>query len=188
LKSRAAGISFALASSRRGIACQALSSASLAQEIVMKWINASTIRTSMFVAALTLAGCAGMGGGDGPGMRVTGAEEVPPVQTSASGTGTIAVGSDRSVSGKFKLQNGAQMTAAHIHEGAAGANGPVIIPLRKVADNEWEVPPGAKLTEGQYESYKAGRLYVNFHSVQHKGGEIRAQIRPSAGGSSRSSY
>ena len=154
----------------------------------MKWINGWTIRTSMFAAALFLAGCAGMGGGDdGTGLRITGAEEVPPVQTNASGTGTVSVGSDRSVSGRFKLQNGAQMTAAHIHEAAPGANGPVIIPLRKVADNEWEVPPGARLTEGQYESYKAGRLYVNFHSAQHKGGEIRAQIRPTAGAAGRSS-
>jgi hypothetical protein len=27
---------------------------------------------------------------------------------------------------------------------------------------------------------------VNFHSPQHKGGEIRAQIRPAAGGGSAS--
>jgi hypothetical protein len=150
------------------------------------WAN----RSWMFLAALVVAGCAAMGGGDGDGtsLKLTGAEEVPPVQTSASGTGTVSVGSDRSVTGKFKLQNAAQMTVAHIHEGAPGANGPVIIPLRKVADNEWEVPPGAKLTEGQFESYKAGRLYVNFHSPQHKGGEIRAQIRPASSAPSRTGY
>jgi hypothetical protein len=46
------------------------------------------------------------------------------------------------------------------------------------------VPPGAKLTDAQYDAFKAGRLYVNFHSAQHKGGEIRAQVRPSGGGGS----
>jgi hypothetical protein len=80
------------------------------------------------------------------------------------------------------------MTAAHIHEGAAGQNGPVIIPLQKKSDTEWVVPAGAKLNDAQYEAYKAGRLYVNFHSAQHKGGEIRAQIRPSGGDGARSGY
>ena len=154
----------------------------------MKRMNAWGRRSAIFVAALVFTGCASMGGGDGMSLKLTGAEEVPPVQTKATGRGTVSVASDRSVSGKFKLEDGAQMTAAHIHEGAPGANGPVIITLRKVADNEWEVPAGAKLTDGQYESYKAGRLYVNFHSPQHKGGEIRAQIRPAAGGSSGSGY
>lgn len=154
----------------------------------MKSIGYWVVHSWIVLAALVFAGCAGMGGGDGAALRITGAQEVPPVTTSASGTGTVTVAGDRTVSGKFKLENGSQMTAAHIHEGAPGANGPVIIPLRKVADNEWEVPPGSKLSEGQYENYKAGRLYVNFHSAQHKGGEIRAQIRAPGGGASGSGY
>jgi hypothetical protein len=154
----------------------------------MKSISHWVIRSWIVLTALVVVGCAGMGGGGGASLRITGAEEVPPVQTTASGTGSVTVASDRAVSGKFKLENGSQMTAAHIHEGAPGANGPVIITLRKVADNEWEVPAGAKLTEAQYENYKAGRLYVNFHSAQHKGGEIRAQLRPATGGSSGSGY
>ena len=133
--------------------------------------------TTLMIAAAIFAGCAGFGRDDGVKLRMTGAEEVPPVATSASGTGTVRVGDDRSVSGRFTTQ-GLNATAAHIHEGAAGQNGPVIIPLQKSGDNEWVVPAGAKLTESQYNSYKAGRLYVNFHTPQHKGGEIRAQIRP----------
>ena len=56
----------------------------------------------------------------------------------------------------------------------------------KIADNEWVVPPGAKLNGSQYQSYKAGGLYVNFHSAKYKGGEIRGQLRP-GGSSGRSS-
>lgn len=150
----------------------------------MRWIHSLSNRWSLFIAAILLAGCAGMGTSDGVQVRMTGAEEVPPVNTTASGNGTVRVGEDMSVSGSLKLQNAAQILVAHIHVGAAGVVGPVIIPLRKIADNEWEVPPGAKLTESQYQSYKAGGLYLNFHSAQYKGGEIRAQIRPSGGGSS----
>ena len=40
-------------------------------------------------------------------------------------------------------------TASHIHEGAAGTNGPVIVPFTKSADNTFVAPDGAKLTEAQ---------------------------------------
>ena len=145
----------------------------------MKWTTVSKV--FCILIGLALAACATRGDSDGIALRMTGAEEVPPVSTSASGTGTIRVSDDRGVTGSFKTQ-GAAITAAHIHEGAAGQNGPVIIPLQKSGDNDWVVPPGAKLTEAQYAAYKQGRLYVNFHSAQHKGGEIRAQIKPQGGG------
>lgn len=146
----------------------------------MKWIHS----LSLFTAVVLLAGCATTGGGNTVQIRMSGAEEVPPVSTTASGTGSITVGADMSVSGSFKLQNAAHITVAHIHIGAAGTTGKVIIPLQKVADNEWVVPAGAKLAESQYQNFKAGDLYVNFHSKQHKGGEIRGQIRPGGGGQS----
>ena len=151
----------------------------------MKWIHGVSSGLAAFIAALVLASCAAMGGGDAVQVKMTGAEEVPPTQTSASGTGSVTVGEDGSVSGSFKTQ-GAVIMAAHIHEGAAGANGPVIIPLQKSGDNDWVVPPGAKFTPSQLASYKAGRTYVNFHTAKYKGGEIRAQLRP--GGGARSGY
>ena len=145
----------------------------------MKWTYRLPKRASMLIAALALAGCASMGD-SGVQVSMSGAQEVPPVNTAASGSGTVKVGEDRSVSGNFRTQGIAPM-AAHIHVGAAGQNGPVIIPLNKTADNEWSVPAGAKLTEEQYQRYQAGGLYVNFHTPQNKGGEIRGQIRPSGG-------
>jgi len=110
-------------------------------------------------------------------LKLSGDNEVPPVKTMASGSGTITVASDGSVSGSVKTTGVAGM-AAHIHVGAMGKNGPVIIPLTKGADGEWSVPPGARLSEEQMKSYKAGDLYVNVHSEANKGGEIRAQLMP----------
>ena len=144
----------------------------------MKSIRMVARYSAALTLALMLGACAGMRGGGDLALTMTGAEEVPPVTTSASGTGSVRVADDRTVTGTFRTQGG-PFVAAHIHEGAAGQNGPVIIPLEKRGDNEWAVPANAKLTEAQYESFRAGRLYVNFHSAKFKGGEIRAQIRPS---------
>jgi hypothetical protein len=75
------------------------------------------------------------------------------------------------------MTTGIAGTAAHIHEGAIGMNGPVIIPLTKNGDT-FAVPTGAKLTTAQFASYQAGNLYVNVHTAANLGGEIRAQLKP----------
>jgi hypothetical protein len=110
-------------------------------------------------------------------VTLSGAQEVPPVTSSGSGNGTISIHDDKTVSGNVTTA-GLAGTMAHIHSGAAGKNGPVVIPLTKNGDNAWSVPPGAKLTEAQYAAFKAGDLYVNVHSAQHQGGEIRGQLKP----------
>ena len=109
--------------------------------------------------------------------NLIGAQEVPPVKSLATGTSTITVADDKSVSGTVKT-TGMKATAAHIHQGAKGMNGPHIIDLVMSSPDEWAVPPGAKLTEEQFQSLKDGNLYVNVHSAAHKGGEIRAQLKP----------
>ncbi len=110
-------------------------------------------------------------------IELSGAAEVPAVTTSASGSGTITIGADLSVSGRVTTSELAG-TAAHIHGGATGVNGPVIITLTKVSDGVWGVPAGATITSAQFASYKSGDLYVNVHSEAHPAGEIRAQLKP----------
>lgn len=110
-------------------------------------------------------------------VDLTGAEETPPVTTSATGHGTIHIAKDKSVSGSVKT-TGVEGIAAHIHVGAKGEAGPPIITLSKGADGTWTVPEGSKLTDEQWGDYKAGKLYVNVHSAEHKPGEIRAQLKP----------
>ena len=53
---------------------------------------------------------------------------MPPVATSAYGTATVNIAADRSVTVTLSVVD-MTATAAHIHEGAAGTNGPVIVPL-----------------------------------------------------------
>lgn len=111
-------------------------------------------------------------------VKLGGDQEVPAVKTSASGSGNIMVAADGAVSGSVTT-TGLMGTAAHIHQGAAGKNGPVIVPLTKSADgNTWSVPAGSKLNADQLKAYQAGELYVNVHTEANKGGEIRAQLKP----------
>jgi hypothetical protein len=136
------------------------------------WASAAAV-------AILAAGCAGKSAGDG-GRTVTvvlaGSQEVPPVVGAGSGTGAIKVAADRSVSGSVTT-SGVNGTAAHIHQAPAGQNGPVIIPLTKESGNVWSVPPGTKLTDAQYEAFKAGNLYINVHTDANKGGEVRGQLK-----------
>ena len=135
-----------------------------------------TTPSRLIVAALFVFGSAAAIGKD-VNVTLNGAEETPPVTTSATGHGTIRIAKDNSVSGTIKT-TGIDGTAAHIHVGAKGEAGPPIITLTKGADGSWKVPPGSKLTEEQLADFKSGKLYVNVHSDQHKPGEIRAQLTP----------
>jgi hypothetical protein len=112
----------------------------------------------------------------GENVTLSGASEVPPVTTTATGTGTITIDADRSVKGSVTVKD-MTATASHIHEGAAGTNGPVIVPFTKTGDNTFAPAADAKLTEAQYTAYKAGNLYVNVHSAKNAGGEVRAQLK-----------
>jgi len=110
-------------------------------------------------------------------VMLSGAAEVPPVETAASGGGVINVGVDQSITGSVTT-TGIAGTMAHIHLGTAGKNGPVVIPLEKTGGDGWAVPAGTKLTDEQFAAFKAGNLYINVHSDAHKGGEIRGQLKP----------
>jgi len=110
-------------------------------------------------------------------LTLTGDQEVPPVNSPAVASGTIAINDNSAVSGGI-VTTGIKATSAHIHEAPAGKNGPVIVPLEKKSDREFVVPAGTKLSEAQMRAFKAGDLYVNVHSDAHKDGEIRAQLKP----------
>jgi hypothetical protein len=128
-------------------------------------------------AAAALASVLGVASAGDVSVTLTGKDEVPAVDTKATGKGTITIGNDMSVKGSVKT-TGVMGVAAHIHEAPPGKAGPPIITLTKSGDDTWTVPEGSKLTDAQYEAFKAGNLYVNVHSAEHKPGEIRGQLKP----------
>ena len=127
-------------------------------------------------AAAILSSCAAMKAQEtGQQILLYGTNEVPSNPTPAKGMGTVNIAADGRVVVTVSVV-AMTPTAAHIHEGAAGTNGPVIVPFTKISENSFVAPDNAKLTDAQYASYKAGNLYVNVHSAKYPGGEVRAQI------------
>jgi len=108
-------------------------------------------------------------------VMLSGDSEVPPVKTAAMGEGMITIADDGTVSGSVSTK-GIEGTMAHIHMAAPGKNGPVIVKLNKDG-NTFKVPAGSKLDAEQLKAFKAGELYVNVHSADNKGGEIRGQLK-----------
>jgi hypothetical protein len=137
-----------------------------------------TFRRAAFAAALAaaLAACSTVNIQQ-TDVVLSGAQEVPAVQTGAAGRGSIRIGHDGSVSGRIATR-GVAATQAHIHVGSYGRNGPVVVPLARDGDDAWTVPAGVRVTPEQYNFYREGNLYVNVHSNGQPGGEIRGQLVP----------
>jgi len=129
-------------------------------------------KSMLAIAMFTVAGLAF---GADVKVSLSGANEVPPVTTSATGDGTITVADDGAVSGSVTTK-AVQGTAAHIHMGAAGKNGPVVVPFTKEGDT-YKAAAGAKLNPDQLKAFKAGELYFNVHSAANPNGEIRGQLK-----------
>ena len=132
--------------------------------------------------ALVLAACGGSGGGGSSTAKVfknvtlNGAQENPAVTTAASGSGVLVIDTESgAVSGSINTF-GISASAAHIHTGAVGVNGPVIIPLTQSSPGVWTLAADAKLSAEQLDAMRAGTLYVNVHSTANSGGEIRGQV------------
>ena len=120
------------------------------------------------------------------GGPLSGAQEVPPVATAATGEATVVISPDNTTIWYIVEYSGLSgaLAAAHIHTGAAGVNGGVILPLVVSASPMVGTLTSADFTaSGAVTTFaeavaaiKAGATYVNLHTAANPGGEIRAQI------------
>ena len=107
---------------------------------------------------------------------LTGTDEVPA--TTSKGTGVAEFTYDTATKMlAYKITyaglSGAA-TAAHIHGPAeAGKNSGVAVPFANPAS---PIEGSAALTDAQAGELAAGKMYVNVHTAENKGGEIRGQI------------
>jgi hypothetical protein len=131
------------------------------------------------LAGLALAACAeGMMDGSKAQLAATlsGASEVPAV--GGQGRGMAAITLDKSTKMLTWEVTYSGLTgpaaAAHFHgPAAAGANAGVLVPIAVSAS---PMKGSATLTDAQIADLTAGKWYVNIHTADNKGGEIRGQV------------
>lgn len=106
---------------------------------------------------------------------LSGAQEVPSNTSSATGYSTVALNPvTKTISGTV-VTSGIVGTGAHIHDGLAGQNGPIIVPLAG-GPAVWTVPAGTTLTDAQIAKLTAGEYYINVHTAALPNGAIRGQL------------
>jgi hypothetical protein len=129
--------------------------------------------------------------------HLTGAEEVPAVDTRAQGQAIFKLSADGTeLHYKLIVANIHDVTQAHIHVGAAGVNGPVVaflypdgpppqlIPGRfqgvlatgTITASNLVGPLSGASMEDLLEEIKSGNAYVNVHTLANPAGEVRGQI------------
>jgi hypothetical protein len=75
---------------------------------------------------------------------------------------------------------GLTATAAHLHQGFAGANGPVIVSLEQDPGNSgrWRSSSDATLSQDEIDAVLRGETYINVHTAENGAGELRGQVVP----------
>src|ERR1700758_2876612 len=134
-------------------------------------------RAVMVIAALI--GAAGAGGlalaaAESFKVPLSGAQQVPPVQTPGTGTADITYDPTTRVVTWSITYSGlsSPVTMAHFHGPAAeGKNGPVAIWLTKQGSPvESPIKGEAALTPEQAQEFTAGEWYINVHTRDHPAG------------------
>jgi CHRD domain-containing protein len=150
---------------------------------------AAVLSTLMIIAATHgLTDLAFAQGGAKFGFNLTGSEEVPPVQTNATGMAEISaytVAGD-SITYSVNAMNIQGVTAGHIHLGKPGENGPIVFTMFKYDPPRNEVSETGTITADKLEGPMAGKrvfdvalagsngsLYMNIHTLENPNGEIR---------------
>jgi hypothetical protein len=126
---------------------------------------------------------------------LTGANEVPPVDTDTSGKAEFEVNRDQTkIKFELKIRNATKIlgvAGAHIHCAPEGVNGPIVaflagpvtggfdgkveIEATLTAENITNTACGATIAD-LVQSMRDGDTYVNAHSPAFPGGEVRGQI------------
>jgi hypothetical protein len=142
-------------------------------------------RTLMLFAGLALAGTMTLAQAAPVAFTVplTGDQQVPPVQTSGSGTANLTYDAGtRVVTWNITFSGlSSQATMAHFHgPAAAGKNAGVKVWLSQKGNMQVSSPLSgqATLSPDDAKIFEAGEMYINVHTKNNPDGEIRGQVMP----------
>jgi len=122
------------------------------------------------------------------GAVLTGSQETPPTSTPGFGNATVTFDSTRTnITTTITVANlGAPINNFHIHEGAAGVAGPVVVNLIGLGGvfigGSMTVTTPIAADVAQRMLANPGNFYVNVHTTQFPGGAVRGQLAYNSGG------
>ena len=133
-------------------------------------------------ASLVLAGCETVAESvaETYGASLTGAQEIPgPGDPDGSGNGEVSiVDATDNVCYEINDVRGIDpATAAHIHRGATGVAGPVVVTLRPPTDGESQGCVRAPSAVADEIKRNPSNFYINVHNAPFPEGAIRGQLR-----------
>ena len=123
--------------------------------------------------------------------NLTGQQEVPPVDTQATGQVILVqnITQNQTVPYFVNVTGIQGANKGHIHSGAEGENGPIVMTLFKLYSPQNELFLKGQITPENLEgplkgktipdliaAMKNGSAYVNVHTEQNPNGEIRGQL------------
>jgi CHRD domain len=116
--------------------------------------------------------------------QLSGKGEVPPVDTTATGTVQFQLSPDgKELTYDLTTKDLKGFMMAHIHQGKASESGQPVAPLSmgkgKITASDLQGPLSGKQLKDLVDLMSNGGAYVNIHTQQHQDGEIRGQITSS---------
>jgi len=109
---------------------------------------------------------------------VGGAAEIPPGDTDGTGLGFIRI-NGTTVQWFAGVTNIAAPTAGHLHRGAAGVAGPIVIGFSPLAFSNGSASGAANVTnQALLDEIRANpaNFYINVHNAEFPGGAVRGQL------------
>jgi len=142
-------------------------------------MRASTRTAIALAAALALVVGGGTSAHAAPRIPVTPGQEVADVESDAHGFFTYRITGDQFCWTLDVSDLTTDAVMAHVHVGARNTDGPVVIPLAVESSTSFETEACATPAEDDLAALAANPrgYYVNVHTVQYPGGEIRGQLK-----------
>ena len=106
-----------------------------------------------------------------------GANEVPPADPDGAGTANISTDdATNRICTHLEVRNIGDVTAAHIHRGRSGVNGPPVVTLDAPDDNDSDDCDDVEDALLDEIRRSPADFYVNVHTAEHPDGAIRGQV------------
>lgn len=111
---------------------------------------------------------------------LSGDQEAPPIATGGRGQGTLVLNANQTqLAFRISVENIEEITAAYVHRGQLGENGPMIHQLYDGAgsfDPDNPISGMLELSAVDVDDLMSGNFYVQVETTEYPDGEIRGQI------------